>query len=183
MWWYHLIKVYVFINIFIFHLNQWKLVVCPLFKKPSLILVILTNYHPVLNLPFLDKVVERAAAEQLQFPGSHIYSWSIPVQFLPWTWDEDCTDHSHGWSPEAPASEHVSTAVALRFDNSIWLSQLWSHDPFPCQHRSSGDCLTVVFLLFLWSGTKMVLAAGWSLTVVPTGMWCARGSNPLINVV
>lgn len=42
-----------------------EIVVCLLFKKPSLDTVVLPNCHPVLNLPSLGKVVERLVAEQL----------------------------------------------------------------------------------------------------------------------
>jgi hypothetical protein len=36
-----------------------KAIVRPLLKKPSLDKEVLENYHPVSNLPFISKVVER----------------------------------------------------------------------------------------------------------------------------
>ena len=45
--------------------ENWRTaVVIPLFKKPGLDLVY-KNFHPVSNLPFISKVVEKAALRQL----------------------------------------------------------------------------------------------------------------------
>ena len=44
--------------------EEWKVaIICPLLKKPGLDLIC-SNYRPVSNLPFLSKVVEKAALRQ-----------------------------------------------------------------------------------------------------------------------
>jgi hypothetical protein len=46
--------------------SEWKhALVTPLLKKPSLDPLVLSNYRPVSNLPFVSKVVERVVSKQL----------------------------------------------------------------------------------------------------------------------
>ena len=55
-----------------------KAVVNPLIKKPKLDPEVLGNYHPVSNLPYLCKILERAVADQLQ---AHLDTNGLHVKF------------------------------------------------------------------------------------------------------
>ena len=54
-------------------------VITPILKKPSLCVNSLKNFHPISNLPFLGKVIEKVVAAQL---SSHLSSHGIhdPMQ-------------------------------------------------------------------------------------------------------
>merc|ERR1711894_416918 len=55
-----------------------KAVVTPILKKASLPPDVLKNYRPVSNLPYLSKVIEKAAATQLQ---EHLAQNNIDEKF------------------------------------------------------------------------------------------------------
>ena len=49
-------------------------VITPILKRPSLCVTTLGNFHPISNLPFLSKVIEKVVATQL---SSHLSANSI----------------------------------------------------------------------------------------------------------
>ena len=53
-------------------------ILMPLIKKPNLDLNVLTNYRPVSNLPFLSKIIEKAALEQLK---NHLDAFDLHDEF------------------------------------------------------------------------------------------------------
>lgn len=69
-------------------------------KKPSLDPVDLSNYHPVSNLLYLSKELERVVAEQFSgFLEDISVLEAIPDRPLPQLWNGDSFDHPHRLSP------------------------------------------------------------------------------------
>lgn len=65
-------------------------VIQPLLKNPMVNPKDFNNNRPILNLPFLVKVLKNVAASQLLSFLDDNYSTAIPISFQAWLFDGNC---------------------------------------------------------------------------------------------